>query len=274
MNDYIPPRPTGDDEESRYHQAVWDAIFGGRFPFIDQPGVCQWSRTTKGYYPVFGIPRRGGGPTGGAHPFKINRTGEMSFTLTQGYVDVPIYWPSVTTPRDIEIGGEKTHERVLVADYAPETGWFDFAFSIPDGFTYDVWVEIAQSQGSPGVMTASVQTGLNGPRMLNMLKADSLTDIMQIPIGSVNPEEILQFTRSHVTDTIHTAALVFQGSYQEDRIYFPGDVVVKDVLTAPIQRSTYVLEGRLIGERAHCYIGFEPGLSGSSPWTPIGYIEI
>lgn len=55
---YIPPRPVGESAEAVFHQAVWDAIFGGDFPFIDQPH-CLWNRTSQGYYPTIKPPKGG-----------------------------------------------------------------------------------------------------------------------------------------------------------------------------------------------------------------------
>jgi len=45
---YIPKRPVGDTAEARFMQAVWDAVWGGDFPFINTPQV-QWTTGQKGY---------------------------------------------------------------------------------------------------------------------------------------------------------------------------------------------------------------------------------
>lgn len=60
---YLPPRPVGDSAEAVFHQAVWDAVFGGAFPFIDKPD-CLWNRTSQGYYPTI-RPARGGKSSAG-----------------------------------------------------------------------------------------------------------------------------------------------------------------------------------------------------------------
>lgn len=70
--DYRPPRPVGDTSAIRFFQGVWDMLWGGKFPFIDQPGICEWSRTTQGYYPRLTTPKGRSAPAGSAvKMFKI-----------------------------------------------------------------------------------------------------------------------------------------------------------------------------------------------------------
>ena len=60
---YIPPRPTGDDEEARYHQAVWDKLWGNGNQLLDTDQI-KFERTTNGIRPKINI-RPGSGSSGG-----------------------------------------------------------------------------------------------------------------------------------------------------------------------------------------------------------------
>ena len=80
---YIPKRPVGDTAEARFMQAVWDAVWGGDFPFINTPQV-QWTRGQKGYIPNVNI----NPGTGGAGNLEIEicqpDTGETRTYLVRG----------------------------------------------------------------------------------------------------------------------------------------------------------------------------------------------
>lgn len=69
-NIYTPRRPSGDDEEARFHQAVWDVLFGGQFPFVNTEQAA-WSHGPQGYWPTLKVPppSRKVGP----FPFEIYR---------------------------------------------------------------------------------------------------------------------------------------------------------------------------------------------------------
>lgn len=66
MGKYLPPKPSvSSGQHSGFHmfcEAVWDAIFGGRFPFVDTDTV-KVSRSPSGY--AFNAVVIGGGGTGG-----------------------------------------------------------------------------------------------------------------------------------------------------------------------------------------------------------------
>lgn len=62
MKTFIPPRPgpgsDGDSSELRFYQAVWDVIWGGKFPFVSTDTV-RWSTGQQGYWAE--AARRSGG---------------------------------------------------------------------------------------------------------------------------------------------------------------------------------------------------------------------
>ena len=55
----IPKRPAGDNEESRYMQAIWDCVFGGKFPFVQTDKVSVASGPSG--YRIEITPERGDG---------------------------------------------------------------------------------------------------------------------------------------------------------------------------------------------------------------------
>lgn len=56
---HIPNRPTGHGPAAYFMQRVWDAIWGGKFPFVDREGESVWNRGPQGY-DVLVAPQRGG----------------------------------------------------------------------------------------------------------------------------------------------------------------------------------------------------------------------
>ena len=57
MPTFRPARPTGDDAESRYHQAVWDILFGDQSLFMDTRGQpLRFEKQNGKYVPRLTLP--------------------------------------------------------------------------------------------------------------------------------------------------------------------------------------------------------------------------
>jgi hypothetical protein len=136
---YIPPRPAGDSAEARFMQAVWDAIFGGTFPFVDQPD-CLWNRTTSGYYPRIRPAARGKSSAPRPfHPFKVFRVPAADleaagydpadswrcFGVRWGYVGLRPKWEQI---------GESNTELVLRVEKGAQPMFEGAGFSEVDDF--------------------------------------------------------------------------------------------------------------------------------------------
>src|ERR1017187_8327346 len=59
MNGYRPRRPSGTSQFMLFCIAVWDYLFGGKFPFIDTDTV-KWDRSSNGYAARAAQPAAGG----------------------------------------------------------------------------------------------------------------------------------------------------------------------------------------------------------------------
>ncbi len=59
----LPKRPVGNSAEAIFMQAVWDALFGGKFPLKDTAD-CIWDRGQQSYSPILKIRGGGGGRSG------------------------------------------------------------------------------------------------------------------------------------------------------------------------------------------------------------------
>ena len=69
MNTYRPRKPVGTSAAWMFFKAVWDMLWGGKFPFIDTDSV-KWDRSESGYAARAALPSA----TGKSAQFQI--TGE------------------------------------------------------------------------------------------------------------------------------------------------------------------------------------------------------
>ena len=117
---YIPRRPSGDDAEALFHQAVWDYIWGGKGRLIDVPGKITFDHTTKGIVPNVKFPLSS--TSGLRTPFRIYQSDTwLDFKVTTGWV--------ITTGTPIEPTGVETEITITsgVARY-----WFYVDFIDPE----------------------------------------------------------------------------------------------------------------------------------------------
>lgn len=59
MPGYRPRKPSGNSPFHRFSVAVWDYLFGGKFPLIDTDSV-KWDRSPLGYAARATLPSAGG----------------------------------------------------------------------------------------------------------------------------------------------------------------------------------------------------------------------
>jgi hypothetical protein len=69
MADYVPKKPTGSGTIWQWRRAIWDLLFGGKFPIRgDDPVIITWE---NGFYRVTAKPQRSGGSGGGVQSFQL-----------------------------------------------------------------------------------------------------------------------------------------------------------------------------------------------------------
>lgn len=61
MKGFRPPRPTGSDKEARYHQAVWDRVFGSESK-LNSTSTVTVDETSKGFFFHAAAARGGSAP--------------------------------------------------------------------------------------------------------------------------------------------------------------------------------------------------------------------
>ena len=85
---YRPPRPEGESDEARYHQAVWDTLWGGKFPFKDTDTVRVDASPGSGYAIRVVLPKGNSSPpaiaiTGEWDPNRVYSVNQIAF-ITMG----------------------------------------------------------------------------------------------------------------------------------------------------------------------------------------------
>lgn len=73
MEKFRPKRPSGNSAAAFLFGGLWDAIWGGKFPFKNTE-QCEWVRGEDGYYPIIKFPPKGSD----FYPFEIYFSGRTS----------------------------------------------------------------------------------------------------------------------------------------------------------------------------------------------------
>ena len=231
------------------------------------------------------------------YPFQLYKSGTTAstFSIRKGIINVPLFFPRVTTPRDI------TPRRAFIPAYIQNPDGTDLSFTVPPPYTsVDVWLEIAQEANilddpapwdpaEPGFFVASDNgdTAAVTPRwhfstenewpQFTIENQQLGQVIVYFPICRINltvqgaslgnPGTVTGFTfdqypRSHVAGCMVSGASRYCGAWNNLRLYYPGDTV-----GTPAGRL-YQLAFSTGGLAYLCNIGTDPDTDTAAGTTP------
>ena len=275
-------------EDANVERALLNAFAASKVVVGTRPGFNLSERGA-----VFTVPKSSAasnsGSSGGFHPFKVyNPTGAAAntFRVRGGYVWAPELFPASTTQREIDVADTHVLQEVSGTDGISWTSddegssandlvlddWDNGAAGV-HGF-YSIWAEIYQVVSSPGVITMTIQgdfgpLGDNAPpgftQRFDTMPGDE--EKTYIPIARIIPTgydgtditgaRIVQFQNSNVSTLMALGGQSrFIGTYTDDRIYYPGDIVF-----------SVALGEWFINVDNNAIIGYVPGVA--SQWVDL-----
>lgn len=218
------------------------------------------------------------------YPFQLYKTGDLTYAIRKGVINLPLVYPTNTTPRDIDARYAFVPLEVCNQDGS------DLSFTLPGDGYYDISIVMVQAvslltlpdyQVSPWVVkTTSTIGGADGAAAFSPVvsaagafqwqqsvsyPANTGTFYTQFPIAHLTSTSgsIEQYPRTNVAGVMVDQAMHYTGKYNANRVYFPGDVCIDNNLLL------YMANGSISNGIISAFIGTEP-YADTSNHTAIG----